>query len=162
MIRSILILTLALVLQWFPNRDAFSQSTEIPPALEPWQNWVNAKVMHRDCPKIFNDHQTTVCFWPSQLAIDADGKGARWAQQVTVYEKSWVPLPGDLSMWPTEVRVDGVQAVVIGRDGRPSVELPSGLHKLEGNFRWAQMPQRMRIPAETGVLALSVSGYGQR
>lgn len=158
MIRSILILTLAVVLQCFPSRDAFSQSTEIPPALEPWQNWVNAKVMHRDCPKIFNDHETALCFWPSQLAVNADGNGARWAQQVTVYEKTWVPLPGDLSMWPTEVRVDGMQAVVIGRDGRPSVELSSGSHKLEGSFRWAQMPQRMRIPAETGVLALSVSG----
>ena len=158
MIRGVLILVLVCVLQCVYCEHASSQLAQIPPALEPWQNWVNASVKHRDCPKVFNDHGTAVCFWPSQLVLEAKADGAQWSQQVSVYEKSWVPLPGDLSMWPTDVRVDGRQEVVIGRDGRPCVELSSGAHQIEGGFRWAQMPQRIRIPAETGVLSLSVLG----
>ncbi len=135
-----------------------AQQSAIPPALEPWQDWVNATIKFRDCPKIFNDHQQAICFWPSRLTLDAEKSGARWRQEVRVFERTWVPIPGDLQLWPREVRVDGKASVVIGRDGRPSVELEVGSHSIEGAFQWKQIPQRLKIPHETGVLQLTVGG----
>ena len=147
-----------LILAILGDSTVSGQLTKVPPALEPWQDWVNATVEHRDCPRVFNDHQQAVCFWPSKLIVNAESNGAVWQQQVTVYEQSWFPIPGDLQLWPIEVLVDGKAAIVLGREGRPCVELKAGQHVVEGRLRWIQMPQKLKIPSETGVLALSVAG----
>ena len=137
---------------------AYGQDVKVPPSLEPWQDWVNETVAHRDCPRVFNDHGQAICYWPSQLTLRAEAEGASWQQEVSVFEKAWIPIPGHLQQWPSDVLVDGQRAVVVGRDGRPSVELDAGQHRLEGRFRWRQMPQKFRIPSGTGVLDLTVNG----
>ena len=135
-----------------------SQEVGVPSSLEPWREWVLWDVEHRDCPRIYSDYNTAICFWPSKLIVNAEGNGATWKQEVRVYERSWIPLPGNLGMWPTGVSVDEKLAVVVGRNGRPAVELEVGRHVIEGMFAWTEMPQRLKIPSEVGVLELKVRG----
>ena len=41
---------------------AYGQDVKVPPLLEPWQDWVNETVAHRDCPRVFNDHGQAICY----------------------------------------------------------------------------------------------------
>lgn len=142
-------------------QEAISQTMKVPPELEPWKDWVNETIVHRECPRVFNNHGQAVCYWPSQLKLRAEVEGAIWQQEVSVFQKSWIPIPGHSGQWPVEVRVDGKPAVVLERDGRPAVELDAGEHQLNGEFRWSQMPQKLKIPAGTGILDLTVSGQSR-
>ena len=77
---------------------------------------------------------------------------------VKVFEESWVPLPGTIKFWPSDVRVGENPGVVVQHDGRPAIQLPAGNHQVTGRFRWQQMPQRIEIPRQIGILALDVDG----
>jgi len=135
-----------------------AQEKEIPEALEPWKDWVVWGAAHPDCPTPYNDAATHICFWPSRLSLSADQNGGAWDAAVTVFERTWVPLPGSGKIWPLEVRSDGEAIAVIDHNGRPFVELTAGVHELSGAFRWAEMPQQVAIPPQIGILSLVVEG----
>lgn len=115
-------------------------------------------VPHQQCPRIYSSYETAICFWPATLRLSAQADGGEWSLRVRVFEETFVPLPGTLEWWPDEVR-DGEQAlVVVGRDGRPAVKLEAGDHEITGRFQWKEMPQKLKIPQEIGVLSLQVDG----
>ena len=132
---------------------------QIPEPLEDWQDWATWDVKHRGCPTPFNDAGRHRCFWPGELSLTAVQKSGTWELDVTVFDKTWVPLPGGDDTWPLDVRVDGAPAAVVEHDTRPCIELAPGPHKIAGVFRWdGEMPQRVRVPREVGVLALFLEG----
>ncbi len=139
---------------------ACAESKEIPDALKPWQDWVTWDVPHRTCPSPYDNAEKHICFWPSRLALTANGTAGSWSLEVTAFEPTWVPLPGSDEAWPLNVRADGDAAVVVGRDGTPSVHLEPGRHQLAGEFAWQIMPQRIAVPQQFGLLTLSVDGNG--
>lgn len=140
------------------NLNAVAQR-QLPAELKNWQDWATWDAKHRDCPTPFNDAAKHVCFWPGQLSLQADQKAATWALEVTVFSKTWVPLPGGGEVWPINVTDGGTAVVVVERGQQPAVELAPGRHQISGAFRWeAEMPQAIHIPREVGVLALVFEG----
>ena len=137
---------------------AVADDPDVPKVLQPWEDWVTWGVKHRDCPKLYSSADKPICFWPSKLELSASEDGATWQTSVNVFEESWVPLPGTREVWPINVRVGDDLVVVVERDGRPAVKLPAGQHDLSGEFRWDEMPQRIAIPQQIGILSLSVDG----
>jgi hypothetical protein len=138
--------------------SSLAQRQEIPDALKPWEQWATWDLPSANCPPVFNDAKTRICYWPSQLTLRAESQNATWEIEVQAFEKSWMPLPGAGDAWPQSVRLDGEAAVVVQRDGVPAVELPLGSHNLSGTFVWDRMPQSLAIPAEIGLLSLEVAG----
>ncbi len=61
-------------------------------------------------------------------------------------------------MWPLHVSRGGTPLPVIARDGRPSVELPTGTHELSGEFQWDELPEKIALPPSIGLLSLEVVG----
>jgi hypothetical protein len=139
------------------GRAAVAQP-EIPEPLRPWEAWATWDEKHRDCPTPYHTPETHICFWPTTLSMSADGGAGSWDLGVTVYDDTWVPLPGDPEMWPIEVRANEAEIVVVERDGRPSVRLTNGTYRLTGAFSWEEMPQHIGIPIEIGVLSLTLEG----
>jgi hypothetical protein len=140
---------------------AFSALAErqIPGPLQEWQDWALWDARHRDCPTPFNDATRHVCFWPGELSLSADAQSATWQLQVTVFAQTWVPLPGGAETWPVQVRGNGAPLAVVEHEGRPSVELLPGHHLISGTFEWEeQMPQRIGMPPEVGILSLVLEG----
>lgn len=131
---------------------------EIPGPLKEWEGWATWDAKHRDCPTPFNDAGKHVCFWPGELAMAVDQKSATWELGVTVFSRTWVPLPGDAELWPIDVTLNGSPLAVVEHDGKPSVELEPGEHRIAGSFRWEEMPQQIRIPREVGILSLAFEG----
>ncbi|MCW5558321.1 MAG: hypothetical protein KIT22_10880, partial [Verrucomicrobiae bacterium] len=130
----------------------------IPESLRPWESWATWNDVHRNCPTPYSDPKTHRCFWPSRLTLQAGTTGARFDVSVTVYGPSWMPLPGGAEAWPVTVRSNGVPVPVLEHEGHPAVPLTAGEVRLEGEFRWDSMPQRLRLPAEVGILSLTIDG----
>lgn len=113
---------------------------------------------HRNCPTPYSDPKKHLCFWPSQLRLEVQKTGGRFELGVTVFSETWVPLPGSSEAWPLGAAANGAPVAVVEHDGAPAVRLGPGTHRLEGTYRWADLPQRIALPREIGVLALSIDG----
>jgi hypothetical protein len=151
-IRTIVILCAALTI----SGVAFAQQKEIPELLKPWEGWATWGDKHRDCPTPYDGSTAHFCIWPSRLSLTADPRGGVWNLELRVFEETWVPLPGGGEIWPENVRANGELVAVVERDGVPAAKLPAGLHQLVGNLQWDEMPQRIAIPKQVGIVSLVV------
>jgi hypothetical protein len=135
-----------------------ASSRQLPETLKPWQDWATWDEKDRDCPTPYSSAEKHLCFWPSRLGLQIDSGGGRFDVSVTVYSTTWVPLPGSNDAWPLEVKADGAAVPVVEHDGHPAVRLPAGSHRLEGVYRWNEIPQGLRLPQEIGILSLALEG----
>lgn len=87
-----------------------------------------------------------------------DRSAGRFNLALTVYSKSWVQLPGNKEVWPQAVRANGAEVAVLEHNGFPSVQLNAGTYQLIGTYRWEELPQRLSLPTEVGILSLAVEG----
>lgn len=142
---------------------AYSAEVSVPEELEGWQEWVLHDKEFRACPFYFNRGATErgeyLCAWPGSLDIVATPDGARFSQTWTVYaEDTWLPLPGDASYWPDQVRVNNAAAAVIENNGAPSIRVAPGSYRISGQFEWDDRPGNLRIPQQSGLVTLTVNG----
>ncbi len=142
---------------------AFSQDVYVPDDLQDWQEWVLHDKEYRDCPFLFDRSLTSreeyICAWPGQLDISVDADGGQFTQQWTVYaETQWLPLPGDTSYWPHQVTANGRALEVVLRGNVPFVHLAPGRYQLAGGFEWDERPGVLRVPIQSGLIALNVNG----
>ncbi|MEI8387247.1 MAG: hypothetical protein WCG76_06575 [Verrucomicrobiota bacterium] len=135
-----------------------SPDPRIPEPLRAWEGWVLWGQDHRACPTPYNAPDKPFCLWPSRLALDVRADGSRFDFSVSVFGESWVPLPGGADQWPQNVKSDGAPVPVVEHDGRPEVKLQAGAHRIEGEFAWKKIPQKLALPASVGMIALTLEG----
>jgi len=131
---------------------------QVPEPLRPWIDWVLHGRDELRCPFLHGAGATRQCTWPSRLVLELDDRGGRFAQEWLVERTAWVPLPGDEERWPLDVRVNGVPRAVTTRAGAPGIELEKGRHGIAGAFAWVRLPELLPIPAEAGLVALTLRG----
>ncbi|QVL49446.1 MAG: hypothetical protein KFB96_02680 [Thiocapsa sp.] len=133
----------------------------VPPALQPWIPWVleggPEGQDQRACP-IDPADGARLCAWPGRLDLTLSGEGGTFAQVWQVFAESAVPLPGDAEAWPLGVAADGAALPVVRRDGRPTVTLAAGVHRVSGRFAWDRSPDALLIPPMVGMVALVRDG----
>ena len=153
---SLVALLLAMYSPWVPAE------VDVPPVLEPWQEWVLHGDDTRRCPPRvgvpLDRSDARICAWPGALTLEVAASGAVFAQRWTVYAEEWVPLPGGTDHWPVAVRVDGRPAAVLDRDGRPVVRLEPGEHAMTGRVVWQERPATLSVPAASVLFDLKVDG----
>ncbi|MBX7165878.1 MAG: hypothetical protein K1X74_05965 [Pirellulales bacterium] len=137
---------------------AQADELDIPDVLQPWQAWVTWPNKDLACPTLFNSAEQRICNWPSRLSLTVEPNKATWSIAVNVFAESWVPLPGSPETWPLNVLADGKPVAVLEREGKPFVRLAAGQTQLSGEFQWQEMPQRIALPPEVGILSLVVEG----
>jgi len=135
-----------------------SSGRQIPAPLKPWETWATWGDEHRLCPTPYSESGKHLCFWPSRLGLQAVRGGGKFDLTVTVFHETWVPLPGNPEVWPLDVRANGAPVAVLQHEGHPAVRLAAGTFRLEGAYRWNEVPQRLRLPREIGILALAIDG----
>jgi len=153
----LLILSLLLTTTTAAAQDA------IPGDLRDWQQWVLKDKEYRNCPFFFDrgaaQRGDFVCAWPGQLRLDVTATGAEFTQRWTVYaDEQWVALPGGVDYWPDRVRVNDRAIEVVAHDNRPSLRLAPGSYSITGRFEWDERPGVLRLPPESGLIALTVDG----
>ncbi len=139
---------------------ATAANPQVPPALKDWQAWVLHGHEQQTCPLLSSPDGVTApqCVWPGHLTLVADRHGAQFRLDVRVEAESDVALPGNRDAWPQDVRVGTAAAVVLDRNGVPTLRLPAGKAIIEGTLHWDQQPARLRLPASIALVDLSVDG----
>jgi hypothetical protein len=136
--------------------------TPIPKELEGWQSWVQDGHEFRHCPFFANtdggSESNRICAWPGRLSLELNQSGGRFTQTWVSYAEGWVPLPGNQEYWPTAVTANGLVAAVVARDGIPQIRVSEGTFAIAGNFAWARRPESLPVPAQTGLVSLSLDG----
>jgi hypothetical protein len=153
----------ATVLCCISSAAALSQTTvapgrAIPEALKPWVDWALWDDRSRLCPAPWNDPAKPLCIWPGRLALEFSSSGGAFQIEVETFSETWVPLPGGAATWPQKAASGEVPLAVVEREGRPSVRLSPGRHRISGSYTWRELPQRIAIPPEIGILSLSIEG----
>ncbi len=131
---------------------------QIPDALKTWETWATWDDAHRLCPTPYSDPKKHICFWPSRMGLQVEKTGGKFDLAVTVFHETWIPLPGNSDVWPVDVKADGAPVAVLEHDGAPAIRLGAGTMRIEGAFRWSEVPQRIPIPREIGILAVVIDG----
>jgi len=131
---------------------------DIPAPLQPWVGWALWGMRDLDSPTPYHDPKQALRLWPSRLALAANAGGGHFDFEVMVFNETWVPLPGDGEVWPGEVTANETVVPVLEHAGHPAVRLASGHYQLAGTYHWQAVPQRIAVPAEIGILALTLDG----
>lgn len=144
------------------NISAEGDKRVIPDSLVPWIPWVLWDDRTLGAPPLFNDAGQVITYWPSRLQVEAQESQGAWSVRLQVFAEDWVPIPGDADHWPLQVRVDDNPAIVVERQGVPTIRLEKGEHRLQGIWTWKQTPQKISIPRSYGLIELSVNGEAIR
>lgn len=132
---------------------------QVPEPLKPWIAWVLQDSPEPACPFLYNSYEQQRCSWPSELQLDLAGNKGVFETAWAVYRDSWIELPGDKQHWPLNVTVNGKTALVMDKNGVPSIKLAAGpQYRIKGEFLWNAMPDNLRVPDATGLIALRVNG----
>ena len=140
------------------HSHAADTTKQIPESLKSWQDWALWDDKHTLCPSPFQDPNQHWCFWPSKLSLEINRNSGHFALSITTFHETWISLPGNREIWPLEVKSNGSAVPVLEHDGKPSLHLAAGTFQLDGTYRWDEMPLRLALPREIGVLSLSVDG----
>jgi hypothetical protein len=153
-LRFLLCAVLLFLLSSASRNAAALEPNEVPDPLRPWIRW--ALESEPSCPVIGDSAN---CVWPGVLQLDLDESGGRFNLEVTVDRDGSVPLPGSDVLWPQEVNVGGgIVAVVLNKGGVPSLALPAGSHRVQGQFRWTTVPETLPVPEKVALVKLRLRG----
>ncbi|MEE9302889.1 MAG: hypothetical protein V3U84_03795 [Thiotrichaceae bacterium] len=130
---------------------------DVPEPLKPWVDWVLYEQDQQMCPHAYNGKQR-FCAWPSSLKLELNNQQGEFSQHWQVQSETWVRLPGNAQQWPHDVEVDSIAAVVVNRQGFPTVKLFPGEHEVSGGFQWDSIPESLTIPPATGLFEISRNG----
>ena len=131
----------------------------IPEPLGPWVDWVKESTPDLDCPSQYASFSNRQCLWAGVLSLSLDESGGSFSQDFTAYAETWLLLPGDRAHWPEKVLLDGNESsLVLNRNGRPAMRVESGPHRLSGHFSWRRLPPALSLPADTGLVDLTIKG----
>ncbi len=135
----------------------------LPPALKDWRAWVLKDQDYRACPFVGNQLPNSpghfLCAWPSRMTINAGNDGATFALRWQVDAPTWLELPGDATQWPQQVTVNHQRQPVVNRGGSPFLRMANtGTFDVAGQLSWRERPQSLHVPAEVGLIALTIDG----
>ena len=132
---------------------------DVPDSLKPWVPWVLYAEPNHRCATVGG---AAICQWPGPLSLMVNDEGARFVQRYFLDREGPVQLPGNPTLWPQRVRVDGEAAVVLQRAEQPVVRLPAGEHVVTGELSWGTAPELLPVPNQTAIVQLQIKGQRVR
>lgn len=128
-----------------------SVPTSVPPALAPWVPWVLRDAGDETCP-------SGRCLALSSVSVDVRGAKADFVLTGRRWNRGFVRLPGDSSLWPESVRDASGPVPVIASGEVPAVMLEPGPFRVAGTIRWTRRPASIELPGGAALEVLSVDG----
>ncbi len=131
---------------------------DVPPTLRPWIPWAMHGNEQRACPRPQGSEEPGPCVYVGRLQLEASPRGGRFRQEVEVFARDAVPLPGDAHHWPLDVRDGATSVAVVEHQGAPVVFLGPGIHVLTGSFGWDTVPAALGVPDQAALVELVLAG----
>lgn len=142
----------------FPFCLLANSPLSVPDDLAPWKGWVLKGYEESLCPVAYNNADPHFCVWPTSLSLSLDETQGQFEQRVVIYVEGAVSLPGDNTVFPNDIKVNGKPFPVISVDNSPCLFLSPGEYNVTGQFTWEAMPDSIPIPSGIGTLTLKVKG----
>jgi len=156
MFKLLSILTLYLLL--FAHTLYAIEPKNIPFALQEWQEWVLDEFKQRECP-IDYEKGTPYCNWASRIEIALGAKALDFNMSVTLFQEDTpVTLPHLQEEWSRNVSVDGQKAIVLETDGKPSILLGKGEHRIVGSIALNGEAKYVELPLQVALVTLYKEG----
>lgn len=140
------------------NSSVDPRLEQVPQVLRPWIPWALWDEGVWQSPPTYRNGNERIAHWVSKVQIDVEESSGSWTMPVRVFHDSWIPLPGGLEYWPTEVTANGKALVVTEHGGGPALKLLAGTYEILGKWRWKSIPQKLRIPRSIGWVELRLRG----
>ena len=131
---------------------------DVPPTLRPWIPWAMHGSERKACPHVQGGDDDAPCVYVGRLQLEASPRGGRFREEVEVFARDAVPLPGDAEHWPLDVRDGTTPVAVVEHDGAPVAFLGPGTHVLAGTFAWDSVPAALGVPAQAALVDLVLGG----
>lgn len=125
-----------------------SPAEDIPESLKPWIPWVEHQDKTRFCPSRTGSPLPALCIWPHTLKLDLHEKGGTFSMDWELFAASPIPLPGEGTQMPRDVRVNGKAHPLLMEKGLPVLYLTPGKQRIEGRFLWPRIPDTLKLPPE--------------
>jgi len=148
-----------------PPRSDVPTELGVPPALEPWIEWVHQQDPTRGCA--IRGAQAS-CVWPTYLSVELTAEGASFLMTGRLDHEGLLPLPHAGSSWPQQVEVRSARdkgwrrSPVSTHAGAPQLKLPKGEHLIQGLLRWDKRPDWIQAPQTVGLTHLRGAGVQER
>ncbi len=126
-----------------------------PPSLQEWVPWVLDSHPDLRCPLV---GEARVCAWPGVLELALDDRGGSLRLAGLRRPRPRLPLPGDATLFPRDVTLDGKPALLRRLGDAPALALPRGEHRVAGSFRWQRLPESLPLPREIAIVDLRLRG----
>ncbi len=136
----------------------FLSAQSLPSELKEWRDWVTWEDKLKEAPVKYNDPATPLPIWPREFNLSIDAKHGSFNLEIKVFAESWFALPGNLEIWPQQVKSKDRSLPVVEHQGRPAIKLLPGNYQLTGEYRWAEIPQKIEVPNSIGILNLKIDG----
>ncbi len=165
--------TACLLVSFALQAEQVKQADIVPLPLQAWVDWVLHDTQNYTCPPNYNQSinssyqnqnwngavkNSGICHWPSRLKLNINATTAEFSQEWQVYSKGWIALPGSARHWPQQVQINNTVALVADRGGVPSLFVPKGQLTLRGEFEFSRLPEFLKVPANTGIVDLTIDG----
>lgn len=151
----------SVLLSWLLACLSFSataiEAQAIPDPLKAWQSWVLADQPEFNCPFFYQDFTQKHCSWAGPLSLDLHEQHGKFSGEWTLHQTDWIVLPGDNQHWPQQVLINQKPAVVLDYQGKPAVRMPAGHYQLNGQFHWDKQPESLALPADTGLIQVTLN-----
>ena len=131
---------------------------DVPPSLRPWIPWAMHGSEQRACPRLQGSGDSGPCVFVGRLQLEASPKAGRFREEVELFARDAVPLPGDAEHWPLDVRDGASPVAVVEHEGGPAVFLGPGTHVLTGAFAWDTLPAALGVPEAASLVELALGG----
>ncbi|MCU0717042.1 MAG: hypothetical protein MUD03_13030 [Pirellula sp.] len=135
-----------------------AQLFDIPQPLLPWKEWSRWDEKLESVPTLFDNPRASTPSWSSTLQMEILPDKGLWQLDVQVFADSWVHLPGDAQNWPQAVLSNGAPIAVLLHEDQPAARLSAGRYRLQGEFVWTAIPQKLTLPKSIGILSLVREG----
>ncbi len=140
------------------SRAAALSEEAVPELLKPWTDWALYGYESARCPFLYSAFNDKRCAWPDVLNLRVDASGVSFSQNWHLHTEEFIPLPGDASLWPQDVRLDGIPVTVSVGNGSPRVQASAGTHTVTGRLPFERAPEFVQIPLQIGLVTLEISG----
>jgi hypothetical protein len=135
---------------------------QVPEPLKPWITWALPDKPQPPCPFLYHSFEQKHCSWATATRLDLNAHQGDFNSVGQVYNDSWISLPGDSNHWPQQVTLNNKPALVMDKDGVPSIKLTAATapvgYQIHGVFFWDKIPDNLLLPADTGLLNVSING----
>ena len=137
-----------------------AQDFYVPENLKPWLDWVKGR--HPDLSCAAFHEGGSACLWPGKLSLNIAEDGGSFEYAVVVDSKYDVQIPSSRESQPFDIKVTRAgktqAATVLSKGETPQLHLNPGNFKIQGNFKWKDMPKTLTLPRGAAILELTLNG----